>query len=288
MNFIVFTILSSLMCFLSLSAEIFKINQIEQVVQQDIQQDTLVLFNIAEVLMDTETSLGTQAWRKYIRSRVDAQLHDELTLEVFKCVPPKTPEVFTAKVIASLQDKGFPVLAFTSRGRHEWYSSQIADIDLLTEKLLQQIGIDFSRTRLPFDMASLNSVFDNYYHAGIIYATNAYEKGEMLVKFTQATHYQPSNIIFVDDKIDSLQTVEEAAKQLGIPFTGYAYSRTSKDHAKFDPMIAHIQLDWLISYNQILSDQEAEQIKKDQFMDVNSEDYFFTLMEKWKSRKAIY
>ena len=49
-------------------AEIKSISSIADI-QDDIDQDTLVLFNIAEVLLDSKGSLGTQQWRKYVRSR---------------------------------------------------------------------------------------------------------------------------------------------------------------------------------------------------------------------------
>jgi hypothetical protein len=47
-----------LLGFGSLNSEIIKITNIQDI-RQEISADTLVLFNIAEVLMDTETSLGT-------------------------------------------------------------------------------------------------------------------------------------------------------------------------------------------------------------------------------------
>lgn len=285
MKNLLFLFFSFFLCYLPINAEIIKITQIEDVIQE-VAVDTLVLFNIAEVLMDTETSLGTQEWRKYIRTRAGSQIHDELTLFVFKHVPAKTPEPVTAEVISMLQKKKIPVLAFTSRGRHEWYSSQIPEIDLLTEKLLGEIGIDFSQTVLPESLLQLDSIFDDYYYKGIIYATNAYEKGEFLNQLLKTTHYQPSKIVFIDDKAASLKTVQEAAELLGIPFIGYAYSRTAKEHAQFDPMIAHIQLDWLITCGKILSDQEARQIKEKEFANRDSESYFYQLLEKWETFKS--
>ena len=237
--------------------------------------------------MDTESSLGSQAWRKYIRTRVDPKLHDELTLFVFKNVPPKTPEAPTAGVVARLQKKGIPVFAFTSRGRHEWYSSQIPDVDLLTERLLGQIGIDFSLTKSPFSSPQKALAFSNFFHDGIIYATNSLEKGEVLEKFLDATDLHPSKIIFVDDKADSLATVEAEMKKRGIPMKGFAYSRTSLTHANFDPMIASIQLDRLISSGKSLSDEEASQIKAQMDPQPDPEAYFQQVIGKWKNRGGV-
>lgn len=273
--------------YLPLEGNIVKTVQIEDVVQEA-DQNTLVFFNIAEVLMDTESSLGSQAWRKYIRTRLEPKLHDEITLFVFQNVPPKTPEALTAGVVARLQKKGIPVFAFTSRGRHEWYSSQVPDVDLLTEKLLCQIGIDFSLTKSPFSASQKAPAFGDYFHEGIIYATNSLEKGEVLVQFLEAADLHPSRIIFVDDKADSLATVEAEMKKRGIPMTGFAYSRTSLTHANFDPMIAAIQLDRLISSGKSLSDEEASQIKAKMDPRPDPEAYFRQVIEKWKTRSKEF
>lgn len=281
MKNLIFILVNILIYFLPLHATMSKTTHIEDVAQ-GITDDTLVLFNIAEVLMDTEISLGTQAWRKYVRSRVDSQLHDELTLYVFTKVPPQAAESKTAEVVNKMQKEGIPVLAFTSRGRHEWYSSQVEGIDLLTEQLLRQIGIDFSQTILPDSLADLNSSFGDFYHDGIIYATNAFEKGEVLSQLLTLTNYRPAQIIFVDDKGDSLKTVEKALEELNIPFIGYAYSHTAQKHAQFDPMITHIQFDWLISYGKILSDEEAHAIKVEHYSQMDPEAYFIQLIDKWK------
>jgi hypothetical protein len=262
-------------------AEIIRTNQIEEIITAIDNEETLVLFNIAEVLMDTEMSLGTQAWRKYVRARVYPQLHDQLTLYVFQKVTPTPPESNTPEIIRQLQSKGVPVLAFTSRGRNEWYSTSMQGIDSITEGLLRQIGIDLTLTKLPSQLSNLGFIFADFYHSGIIYATNSYEKGEILEKLLELTHYKPSRIVFIDDKEDSLESVEAVMKARGIPFTGFAYTHTSQKHANFDPMIAHIQFEWLFTHNQLLSDEEANQIRMESYSHVEPEKFFNELIHKW-------
>lgn len=268
----------------SLDAAIIKTSNIQDI-REEITENTLVLFNIAEVLMDTETSLGTQAWRKFVRARLQPQLHDELTLFVFENVPPKSPEPSTPELISELQAKGVMTFAFTSRGRHEWYGSQIPDIDLITEKLLLQIGIDFSKTALNQELLILPEVFAGFFHAGVIYTTNTRDKGELLRAILEMTGYRPSKIIFVDDKVDSLVSVEATLENLGIPFVGYAYSKTAEDHADFDPLVANIQLDWLITHAEVLTDDQALQIKSEQHASTDLIPYFEEIIGKWNAVK---
>lgn len=273
------------LCFLSgiLSAQIIKTSNIQDI-KQEITENTLVLFNIAEVLMDTETSLGTQAWRKFIRTRVDSKLHDELTLFVFKKVPPKSPEPATPELIKDLQSRGQIALALTSRGRHQWYATQVPNVDLITEKLLNQIGIDFSKTGLNPELSSLPDILPDFFHNGIIYAGNDREKDEVLVDIFKKTSYWPPKMVFVDDKVDSLISIEKAFNSLNIPFVGYAYSRTAQEHADFDPLVANIQLDWLITYGRVLTDAEAIKIKNEQFLNTNLDRYFEEVVGKWNAR----
>lgn len=264
----------------SLNAEIVKTSDIQEI-RQEITKDTLVLFNIAEVLMDTETTLGTQAWRKFIRNRLSPQLHDALTLFVFEHVPPKSPDSSIPALINELQSDGQITFAFTSRGRHEWYSSQIPNIDTITENLLLQIGVDFSKTALNEQLALLPEFFSDFYHSGVIYATNTRDKGELLLEILEKTGYRPSKIIFVDDKVDSLISVQSTLSHLNIPFMGYAYTKTVEDHANFDPLVANIQLDWLISEGKVLTDEEAINKKDECYSDANLDQYFDEVIAKW-------
>jgi hypothetical protein len=285
MNKIICSVISALVLVGGLNAQIMQTTHIQEI-RKEITDNTLVLFNIAEVLMDTETSLGTQAWRKFIRSRLDSKLHDELTLFVFENVPPKVPESELPQLIRDLQSKGQVIFAFTSRGRHEWYNSEVPHVDLITEKLLLKIGIDFSKTQLNEKLLLLQSMFADNFHAGVIYATNSKDKGELLLDMLKKTGYCPSKIIFVDDKRDSLVAVEKDLSQLNVPFVGYAYSRTAQDHAQFDPFIANIQLAWLIIHGKVLSDAEAKKIKEERFQNVDLEQYFKEVISNWKNRSS--
>lgn len=280
MKNLIFSLLSVFFLAGSLNAEIIKTSNIQDI-KEEVTSNTLVLFNVAEVLMDTKTSLGTQAWRKFIRVRLDSKLHDELTWFVFQNVPPKSPESAIPELINELQSQGIITFAFTSRGRNEWYASPTPNVDIITEKLLAQIGIDFSKTRLNEELLLLPSLFSDFYHEGIIYATNTKEKDELLLEILEKTGYRPSKIVFVDDKIDSLISIEKMLNNLNIPFVGYAYSRTAKEHVNFDPFVANIQLDWLIS-GQLLTDDEAFEIKNKQFQGIELQKYFEDVIEKWK------
>lgn len=274
------TLVIALTCICSVNAVITQISNIDDITTE-ITPNSLLLLNVAEVLTDSEVSLGTQAWRKYLRKRVNSQTHDELTLYIFKTVPSKPVEKVTPELISKLQQQGTMVLALTSRGRNEWYKSKVMNIDLLTEKVLLKMNIDFSLTKLPPKLSEIDKTLPEYFHKGIIYTGNDVDKGEFLLNLIQKTGYTPSKIVFVDDKVDSLQSVENALHATGIPFIGYAYARTAQEHADFDPMIANIQLSNLITQNKLLSDEQALNLKKTQYSKANPDEFFDQIIKTW-------
>lgn len=246
-------------------AEVITIKKIEEM-SQSVEKDTLVLFNIAEVLLDSQVSLGTSPWRKYVKKLAPnwkdnpgVNVHDQLTLFSAKYVPHRSVEPLTPQLIKKWQQDGIVVMALTSRGKSEWYDTEIEGVDVLTENLLKKAGIDFTLTQLPPGFDSLDSSFDLTYGRGILYATHG-SKEELIQAILEATNYHPKKIVFVDDKKESLDNVDVAMKALGIPFTGYWYRRTAEDHRDFNPMIAHIQLETLLIHGKLLTDQEAQQI----------------------------
>lgn len=265
--------------FLSIaSAQITSITKIETI-KPSIKKDTLVLFNIAEVLMDTELSLGSSPWRRYVRKRLTPKQHDLLTLLIAKEVPPKVAEAVFPELVRNLQKEGIVTLAFTSRGRHEWYSSQIKNIDIITENLLNMIGFDFSLTKLPKNFAAINEKFPEYFHNGVVYTTNTLDKGELLQKMLNETDYRPAHVILVDDKQDGLESVEAAMKTFGIPFTGFLYKRTAEDRKNFDLMASNIQFEMLLFHDLLIDDQDALEIKNGPLSEVDADEYFMQIID---------
>lgn len=235
------------------TAEIRTITQMEEIVPS-VDQNTLVLFNISEVLLDSQVSLGTSAWRKHIKKESakwkenpGINIHDIFTWAVANHIPHKGVEPITAKLIDQWQHEGIVVLALTSRGKSEWYDTKISGVDFLTEKMLKDAEIDFSYTQLPDSLKNLGPEFDQSYGRGILYASH-HEKEELLKALLAKTQYKPSRIVMVDDKIDSIVPVEALMKELGIPFQGYCYRRTAQDHKDFNPLIADIQFEKFFNF----------------------------------------
>jgi len=273
----------TLFSFAGLPAIIIETPNIEQITPY-INQNSFVLFNIAEVLTDSTLTLGSSPWRKYIKRQtanheqdLQNRIHDTLTLLAIKNIPHKCVEAITPNLIQSLQEQGIAVAALTGRGRHEWYNTQVAGIDDLTEELLNSFGIDFSRSQLPFVFIQSEEGPLEHYRNGIFYC-NHIGMGPFLKELLQNSGYQPHSVILIDDKQSSLENVEKAMNELGIPFIGFWYRRTMLDHLDFNPMVANIQLQQLLDGQTPVSDQEATALIEQLYPDVDPDLFFLHLL----------
>ncbi len=278
----------------SLPALIIETYNIEDVAPY-VDQKSFVLFNIAEVITDSTISLGSSPWRKYIKNRtrdhgIDLQnrIHDTLTLLVAEKVKHKPVQTATPILIQLLQERGIAVAALTARGRSEWYTTPVPGVDDLTEKMLKEMGVDFSKSKIPFIYLDSNNFQDhdsyrdydnlwNHYRNGIFYA-NHMEKGPFLFQLLENSGYRPLTLILIDDKIDSLRNVEDSMNELGIPFIGFLYKRTAADHHDFSPMVAHIQLQQLFDLQEPMSDEQAIALIKESYSDVDPDLFFLGLL----------
>lgn len=248
---------------IALSAEIIEVTDIVDIVPYA-QENSLVLFDIDDTLIDYSISLGTGPWRKYLRKKIEENkdryaqheypVIDLVTYYILNRVPVKPVEESIPNLIHELQNQCIPAFAFTARGRTEWYTTQIENIDFLTKEQLMSIGIDFETTVIPFELQGLDPAC---FMDGIIFASHI-EKGLLLEKLLIERAYHPSAIIFVDDKMKNVQSMEAAAESLGVPFIGFWYKRAELNNEDFDPVITTLQLRELVTNQNILSDEDAK------------------------------
>lgn len=240
-----------------LQADIIEIQHIDDI-RPYVIENALCLFDIDDTLIDNPFSLGSPPWRSWVKSKLSSYnsnfvLYDALTLYIAQHAPYKTVEPTTAPLIADLQDRGHTALAFTARGRTQWYTTDIDGVDRFTHAQLNHVGIDFKKTALPPELQNLEpTYFDN----GIIFAQHI-KKGDLLTHLFKDLKYCPSLIIFIDDKLDQVQSVEAAVKQSGIPYIGFWYRRSEMDRKNFNAMTANIQMESLLFNDEIISDEKA-------------------------------
>lgn len=271
-------LISSIFAASLLQADIMEITEIDAI-RPYITENALYLFDIDDTLIDNPFSLGSPPWRSWVKSKIpnyqtNFVLYDALTLFIAKNAPYKTVEPLTANLIADLQNQGHTVFAFTARGRSQWYTTDIEGIDQFTQEQLNHVGIDFKNTQIPEALQSLEAA---YFSDGVIFAQHI-KKGDLLNHLFKDLNYTPSLIIFVDDKLDQVQSVETAVKGAGIPFIGFWYRRSEVDRKNFNPNIANVQLESLLLKRELLDDDIALELAESKEND--PETYFKEILEK--------
>jgi phosphoglycolate phosphatase-like HAD superfamily hydrolase len=188
-------------------------------------KDLLVIFDIDNTIATTPTPLGSDQWfyamkkgfvetGKSDQEAIDHLLPQYIHIQRNTWLIPVEKD--TVSVIHTLQEKGVSVIALTAR------SLELAH---RTIEQLHHMDIYFTKT----DPYECPIAYDNkkpgIYIDGIIFSGN-HDKGEMLVHWFKQSNYRPKKVIFIDDKLKNLHSVEKALHNRDYPFIGIRYGYT--------------------------------------------------------------
>lgn len=241
-----------------------KIYQIDSLSQIPVNYSpkTVIFFDLDDTVFDSQSMVGSKAWRKYIieaTKKLDttANWHDIFTYFLMQKFPIKTVEENTNSFIKDLQDKGIVVCGLTARERTKWYDMPNTETDTLTVKQLTSVDVNFNNEGLENIFPDLSK--DPEYFNGVFFA-NTDLKGDFLLNLFEKTANFPEKIIFIDDKDSQVESVAKALTQLGIPHECYVYSAIENKSKKFNPLVANIQLYFFYASDgtNCLSDEEAK------------------------------
>lgn len=255
----------------SLHAHIVETHQISEIVSE-IDKETLVLFDLDETTLTTTTTLGTSAWWTYFTDKFSANrslskkethrltpLVMSIVHRIMQATNPKTVEPETTQLIHSLQEQGITVIALTGRCMKAPWNPYFAEF---TRDQLKELGINFEKSLWPEQIVFDPAHPPTNYAYGVVFS-NFQPKGPVLVQFLQELNFRPKKIVMVDDLNEFLNSVDQSMAEENIPFVGFRYGHLDPHILKFDPMIGNIQLQKLLKENQLLSDEEAAEIKQE-------------------------
>jgi hypothetical protein len=160
------------------------------------------------------------------------------------------------RLIKILQENQIKTIAFTrmDTGR----LGLIASTEEWRLNQLREQGIDFSSgfpdlLLLSFRVAKGEA---SLFKEGVLFA-NKEAKGPVLAAFLEQIDWKPKKILFLDDKLDYLQSVEEALQSKGIEFIGYHYTEVEKRSILLEEELGRLQYNHLVQYERWLNDKEA-------------------------------
>lgn len=223
-------------------AQIYESNDIRDLLTYS-DDETLVVTDLNHVLMVSRRSLGSDHWASYeIKKQMEEKgqtklqvLHEMVPLwhEILMRAKFKPVEKTTAGVIRKLQQRGNLVVGLTARYIEMAYT---------TIKQLHSIGIDLSLNSLSKLDHEIEGGYAAKYIQGVIFVGLRNEKGETLMRLLDQLGYTPKNVLFIDDKLKNIHSVQAACEKRGIPFTGLRYGYLDKAGRSFDPVTTDHEL----------------------------------------------
>lgn len=250
-----FLLATVLMCMPLLDAQ--PVDQIREILPA-IDEQTLVIFDIHNTLIQPAQQLGTYQWvlhtyRELVAkgmSVVDAKNESmRRALIVAECSDMKPIEPNTPTLLRQLQDAGIGLMALT--GSPARYSEKIPD-------QLLSCGIDLTRTCPIKDSFEMSPSGEAKYADGIIYAGGA-DKGEVLKKFFELSALRPHRIVYIDDRQHEIESVQRALTQMAVDSTCIRYDAVAHAQSTIDPDVVTIQWEMM---GKILSDEQARMLIK--------------------------
>jgi hypothetical protein len=254
-----------------LLAKIISVNETVQLknILQKVTPESLVVFDIDEVLIYPENvvqlQIGSPFWEASmadIEVRLGTNTRNLLhSIMLLESRWQLTDHMIPA-LIQQLQSKKIKTVALTAFNRGEM--GKIKALEDWRAAQLKQYGIDFSissnLSKNPFDITKLTLIHGKLpplYKEGILY-TNQYQKGAVLKAFLEQINLHPTEIIFIDDRIHNIKSVEAFCRSANIQFTGIHDNRILNKHTVFNKSLGQYQFHHLEQNHTWLSDWQAQ------------------------------
>jgi len=226
---------------LNLRAIIFESDKLSEIYKHT-NKNTLVIFDIDDTIMTPKIWPGSNTWLEHEIKRIQKkglEFEDALylILPLYFSVHQFTEDMMapldnSPKLIKTLQKNNIKTMALTNR------SMPMLKITL---KELQGIGIDFLKNSLYGQDLELSITHKGRFSEGIIFCGNN-DKGELLFQFLEKIGFRPEKIIFIDDKLKNVKSVQVAVEKREIKFVGIRLSVIDEIKKSFDPTEAEKQL----------------------------------------------
>lgn len=208
-----------------------------------VDRDTLVIFDIDYTLFHTKTCLGSPEWNFYLIQKEIKKGHSReisfnkhypawLKAQQFndiELLDSKAPEL-----IKDLKHKALGYIALTSR------QSTAAEI---TRWQLHKFDFEFNKSPLAEHHYSSQLKYPAVFREGVLFSHDFNTKGTVLTEWLEQIQPQikrkrsVKRIVFVDDILENIVSVQAAAESLGLEFVGMRYTRADDLRKNIQPRL---------------------------------------------------
>lgn len=256
--------------------EITQISNLNPIISAipELCRNDLVIFDVDDVLIRKKDIILNSIHIDYnyklandLLARHSKEDTEQILSNVLQSAKNELIDPNIVKIIKIIQTKNIKVLALTSilTGKFGHISSlEDWDIDRLSH---YDINFNKSWEKVPYQkFTNLTPKESGRYPAfknGIVF-TAGMPKGDVLKQFLLYANFKPIKIIFIDDKLQNLKSVEAFCLQENISFIGFEYiASKNKSQPKLNVERAKFQYKYLEKEHKWLSDQEADQKMKE-------------------------
>ncbi len=239
----------------------------------EVDQDTLVVFDVDEVLITCKDMILRPCGSHFCPTswkNIDQKEYIFLISIMFNESQPMLVEPSAPWFIKKLQAKGAKTMALTAARTGKFGVIENAEDWRL--KILKQFDVDFSHAfpespLIYFDQVTKESDYLLFKKGILFLGDEKNTKGDLLIQFLEKMQYKPKKVIFFDDKMSHLISVETALNETEISFQGYQYKGAEQLPQEFDEQIAEMQFEYLRKNRKWISDSE---LKKENQMFLNN------------------
>lgn len=226
-------------------------------VEQLASDDTLVVFDLDNTLIEPVQTLGSDQWYYHLVAQLQAQGRDETQAHaeanaiwnrVQLATAVRPVEADTPDRVARLQARGLRVMALTARTQ---------DVSSLTARQLESVGYTLAKSAFGRDELVLDADAGEIYREGVLYVGEHASKGQALLAFLAKVGVTPARVVFVDDKEKHARSVDATLTAAGIPVVAIRYGAADARVRAFDPAVADLQYK---AWSRLLSDEEAREL----------------------------
>ncbi len=208
-------------------------NKIEALLDLYTSSEILIVVDIDNTLLTSESDLGSDIWYQWQRGKLNYIPNEKQKVDnLFEDAIPLLYELGTMKltdtiipgIIFDWQQNGIAVFALTSR------SPQCRPA---TERELDKNHIDFTQTAIrpkgePLPVYSYSAEREISYMRGIM-MTSGLNKGEMLDDLLQKTGNSYKAIVFVDDSEKNVNNIKKHFSGSSIDFNIFFYNKVVEE-----------------------------------------------------------
>lgn len=270
MNRILINICATFACLCApLSSEIIEAYHLKEFLHhlQDFDAESLILWDVDstliiprdQILKPGNEDILNEIEMHYFHNKSPQEVR-YLVSQVFQRMPFCLVDEEVATLVSALQNRSIPMLGLTAMRTGPF--GVIESMENWRVNQLRLLGIDFSGTFPQYAHLTWEESSPRFGHPAIkegVICCDHVPKGIVLTSFLQKIDWRPRQVLFIDDCLEFVQSVDAAMAKLNIPCICVHYRAVEKMETPVDEALAHYQLKVLVNEQIWLSDTEAKE-----------------------------